>query len=136
MAGAVFGEHHLLQRAGAGVGLEREHAREHVPAGDDVADPQRRGDRLGKRADVDDAAALAHGVERRRAAAVPDQIRVAIVLEDRHAVAVGEFQQRAAARLAHDGAGRVLHGRNRVDIFRADAAALVVDKRGLERVEA
>ena len=53
---------------------------------DDVADPQRRRDRLRERADVDDVAAFRHGVERRRPPAVPDQIRVAIILENRHAV--------------------------------------------------
>ena len=71
-----------------------------VPRRDDVADAQRRRDRLGERADVDDAAVLAHGVERRRPLAVPDQIGIAVVLEDRHAVLLGEPQQLVPARFA------------------------------------
>ena len=42
----------------------------------------------------------AHGVDRGRALAVPDQVGVAIVLEDRHAVLLRQFQQFEAARLA------------------------------------
>ena len=79
---------------------------------------------------------LAHGVERRRPPAVPDEIGVAIVLEDRHAVLRGEAQQLMPACFAHDRAGRILHGRNGVDVFRPHAAALEVVERGCERVDA
>ena len=76
----------------------------------------------------------AHGVERGRALAVPDQVGIAIVLEDRHAVLLGRAEQLGAALLRHDGAGRVLHGRDGVDVFRPDAAALEVVERGRQRV--
>ena len=56
---------------------------------------KRRRDRLRERADVDDVAGLAHGVERGRTLAAPDQVGIAIVLEDRHAVVFGQL---AAAR--------------------------------------
>src|SRR5437899_2842902 len=62
MACAKLAQYHLLQGAGPGIGLEREHAREYLPICDDVADAQRRRDRFGKRADMDDAPAPAHGV--------------------------------------------------------------------------
>ena len=83
---------------------------------------------------MDDAAVPAHRVERGRALAVPDQVGVAIVLENRHAVLCGELQELGAARLGHDGAGRVLHGRDGVDVFRRDAAALEVGERRRQRV--
>ena len=85
---------------------------------------------------MDDAAVLAHGVERRRPPAVPDQIGVAIVLEDRHAVLLGEPQQLDAARFAQDRAGRILHRRDGVDVFRPHAAALEIVERSGERVHA
>ena len=59
---------------------------------------------------------------RRRPLSVPDQIGVAIVLEDRHAVFGGEPQQFEPARLVHDRAGRILHGRDGVNIFRPHRA--------------
>src|SRR5262252_9787254 len=130
MARAKLAQYHLLERAGAGVGLERENAGENVPARDDVADAQRRRDRFGKRTDVDDAAALAHGVERRRPPAVPDEVGVAIILENRYVVLFRQAQQLVTALLAQDRAGRILHGRDGVDVFGADAAALEVVKRG------
>ena len=136
MRRAIFREHHLLERAGAGIGLDRQRARKNVPAGDDVADAQRRRDRLRERADMHDAAVPAHGVDRRRPLAVPDQVGVAIVLEHRHAVRLRQLQQFGAARLRHDGAGRVLHGRDGVDVFRAHAAALEVVERVRQRVHA
>ena len=83
---------------------------------------------------MDDVAMLAHGVDRGRALAVPDQVGIAIVLEDRHAVLLRQLQHLGAARLGHDGAGRVLHGRDGVDVFRRDAAALVVGQRGRQRI--
>ena len=67
---------------------------------DDVADAQRRRDRLRERADMHDAAGPAHGVDRGRPLAVPDQVGIAVVLEDRHAVRLGQLQQFGAARLA------------------------------------
>ena len=134
MRRAIFRQHHLLERAAAGVGLQRQHPRQHLPWRDDEADPQRRRDRFGKRADMDDAAVLAHRMERGRALAVPDQVGIAVVLEDRHAVLLRQLQQFGAARLGHDGAGRVLHGRDGVDVFRRDAAALQVGQRRRQRV--
>ena len=136
MRRAVFRQHHLLQRAGAGVGLERQRARHEFPRRDDVADTQRRRDRLGERADVDDAAMLAHGVDRRRALVVPDQVGVAIVLEDRHAVLCRQPQQLDAATFRHDGSGRILHGRDGVDVLRPDALALEVGERRGHRIGA
>ena len=135
-AGQIFAQHHLLERAGAGIGLERQHARQQLPLGDDVADAQRRRDRFGERADMDDAAVLAHGVERRRPPAVPDQIGVAIVLEDRHAVC---SRRAAAAR-----AGALRSGSCRSDFARsgwcrcisAGRAALEIVERGGERIHA
>ena len=50
MRRAIFRQHHLLQRAGTGVGLQRQHPRQHRPGCDDEADPQGRCDRLRKRA--------------------------------------------------------------------------------------
>ena len=70
---------------------------------------------------MDDAAGPAHRIERGRPFAVPDQIGIAIVLEDRHAILRCELQELGAARLRHDGAGRVLHGRDDVDVYRLDA---------------
>ena len=134
MRRAIFGQHHLLQRAGAGIGLQRQHPRHHFPGRDDEADPQRRRDRFGKGADVDDAAMRAHGVDRGRALAGPDQIGVAIVFEDRHAVFLRQLQQLRAAGFRHDGAGRVLHGRDGVDVFRRDAAPLVVGECCRQRI--
>ena len=48
---AELRQDHLLQRARARVLLQRQKAGENVPLGDDVADAQRRRDRLGERAD-------------------------------------------------------------------------------------
>src|ERR1017187_8286544 len=84
---------------------------------------------------MDDAAVPAHRMERGRALAVPDQVGIAIVLEDRHAILFRELQEFGAARLGHDGAGRVLYGRDGVDVFRRDAAALEVGKRRRQRSE-
>ena len=85
---------------------------------------------------MDDAAVLAHRMQRRRPLAVPDQVGIAIVLEDRHAVLFGEPQHFVPARFAQDRAGRILHGRDGVDVFRPDAAALeIVERRG-QRVHA
>ena len=75
-------------------------------------------------------------MQRRRPLAVPDQVGIAIVLEDRHAVLFGEPQHVVPARFAQNRAGRILHGRDGVDVFRPDAAALeIVERRG-ERVHA
>ena len=85
---------------------------------------------------MDDAAVLAQRVQRRRPLAVPDQVGIAIVLENRHAVLFGKPQHFVPARLAQNRAGRILHGRDRVDVFRPDVAALeIVERRG-ERVHA
>ncbi len=83
---------------------------------------------------MNDAAVPVHRIERGRPFAVPDQVGIAIVLEDRHAVLRGELQELRAACLQHDAAGRVLHGRDGVDVFRRGAAALEVGERGRQRV--
>ena len=85
---------------------------------------------------MDDAAVLAQGVKGRRPAAVPGEIGVAVVLEDRHCVAFRQPQQVEAALFRHDGAGRVLHGRNGVDVFGVDAAAREILERRLHRIDA
>ena len=43
---------------------------------------------------------LAHGMDRGRPLAVPDQVGVAVVLENRHAVVLRQSEQFGAARLA------------------------------------
>ena len=86
IARAELRQHHLLERAGTGVGLEREHARHDFPRRDDVAHAQRRRDRFRERADIDDAAVLAHRVDRGRTLPRPGQVGIAVVFEDRHAV--------------------------------------------------
>src|SRR5262245_57762327 len=48
MARAELAQYHLLQRARAGIGLERKDAAKNLPRRHDKADPQRRGDRLGE----------------------------------------------------------------------------------------
>ena len=68
-------------------------------------------------------------MDRRRAFAVPDQIGVAVVLEDRNAILLGELQELETPLLGHDGAGRVLYRRDGVDIFRRDPAAFEVAER-------
>src|SRR5436190_9150329 len=118
---AELPQHHLLQCAGAGIGFEREHARENVPGRDDIANPQRRGDRFGEGADVNNSARFAHGVKRGGAAAIPDQIGVALVLENRNPMLLRDAQQLEPALFAHDGAGWILYGGDSVDVFGTDA---------------
>lgn len=79
---------------------------------------------------------LAHGMERRRPLAAPDQIGVAVILEDRHAVFLRQRQEFAPPRFIQDRAGRILHGRNRINIFRADALAPEVFERLRKRIHA
>ena len=123
---AEFGKHHLFERAGTCVGFKRKHARQNFPWRDDVTDTERWRDRLRKRPDMHDTAGLAHGVNRGRTLSAPDQIRITIVLEDRHAVFFGELQQLAPPLLAHDRRGRILHCRDRVDELRPHAARLQI----------
>src|SRR5262244_3673088 len=78
---------------------------------------------------MDHAAGLAHGVERWRPPPAPNQVGVAIVLEDRHAIVLRQPEKLASAMLRHDGAGRILHGRDRVDVLRPDVAALEIGER-------
>src|SRR5690348_2114756 len=59
-----------------------------------------------------------------RPLAIPDQIGIAVVLEDRHAIFGREIEKRTPALLRHDRAGRVLHSRDGVDEFRLDVALL------------
>ncbi len=85
---------------------------------------------------MDHAAVRAHRMDRRRPLSRPDQIGIAIVLEDRHAVFGRQSQQFGAPALRHDAAGRVLHGRDGVDVFRPDAAALEIGQRRGQHVHA
>ena len=84
---------------------------------------------------MDDVAGLAHGVDRGRALAVPDQIGIAIVLEDRHAILLRQSEHLGAARLRQDRAGRVLHRRDGVDVFWRDAVLLELSERFRQRVD-
>ena len=84
---------------------------------------------------MDHAFAPGHGVERRRPLAAPDQVGIALVLEDHDAVFGGELQQLGAARLAHDGAGRILHRRDRVDVLGLDTLLLQLLELLLQHVE-
>ncbi len=85
--------------------------------------------------DMDHAALLAHGIDRGRTLAAPGEVGVAIVFEDRHAIVARQLQHLGAAALGQDRAGRVLHRRDGVDIFRRDAAPLVVGERGSQRID-
>ncbi len=85
---------------------------------------------------MDHALAVRHGVERARPIARPDQVGIALVLEDHHAVFGRELDQLGAARLAHDRAGRVLHRRDGVDVLGLDAFLLQLLELGLQQVEA
>src|SRR5271166_73273 len=58
-----------------------------------------------------------HRKQGRRAAAVPGQIRVAFVLEDRDAVLFRQGEQFLAAPARQDRAGRVLHRWDSIDVF-------------------
>ena len=78
---------------------------------------------------MNDAAVLAHGIQRRRPFAVPDQIGIAIVFEDRDAVLPGEPEHLVPARFRQDRAGRILHGRDGVDVFGAHAAGFEIVER-------
>ena len=85
---------------------------------------------------MNDAVMPAHGVERRRPLAVPDQVRIAIVLEDRHAILHREPEHLLPTRFAQDGPSRILHGWHRVNVFRPHAAALEIVERGGKGVHA
>ena len=72
---------------------------------------------------MDDAAGVERVQRGRRLDAVPQQVGVALVLEDRDVVFARERDQRVAAIQRQDRRGGVLDGRDRVDEFRRDAAA-------------
>ncbi len=76
----------------------------------------------------------AHGVKRGRALAAPGQIGITVVLEDRHAIGLGQRQQLLAAFEAEDRAGRVLYGRDGVDEFRPRAFGFEIGERRLQRI--
>ena len=126
---AVLGDHHLPERRRAAVDLECEQPAHQRPARDDEAQAQRRRDVLGERADVDHAVVAGHGPHGGRAAAVEGEVRVAVVLEDRHVVGLGEGQDLGAARRAHHRRRRVLHGRDGVDELRPHTLRLQVGQR-------
>src|SRR6185437_14822086 len=84
------------------------------------------------RADKNYAIVVRHRTQRGRAGTIPDQVGVALVLEDRHAVRFRQAQDFRTPRFTHDGRGRVLHGRNRVDVFGADASVAQLVDCGLE----
>ena len=82
----ILGDNHLIQCAGAAVALQRQQTAHDVPACDDVAKPQCRGERLRKRTNMNDAAGIER-IERRWCLdAVPQQVSIAFVLKDRDVV--------------------------------------------------
>ena len=118
---AIFRQHHLLERPGAAVGLAGDHPGYEVRLRDDVSDAQRRRDRLRERPAMDHPVALVHRRDGRRALARPQKVRVALVLEDRHAVFRREAQELRAARFGHDAAAGILDRRDDIDEFRPHA---------------
>src|SRR5262245_12982718 len=85
---------------------------------------------------MNDVVAFTYSVDRRRTAAVPDQIGITIIFNDRDVIPLGDVQQLPAPFYAHDGAGRILHGRDRIDIFWPDAALFEIGQRILQHVHA
>ena len=137
MRRAVFGEHHLLDRAGAGIGLERQHARHDRPRRHQEADAQRRRDRLRERAAVDHvlrscssrrARAGAGRSRSGRNSSRPRRPATPYCSESRSSSA-----RRASGMIVR---GRVLHRRDGVDHLRLHAARLAVGERGRERIHA
>src|SRR6516162_7533494 len=64
-----------------------------------------------------------HRIERRWARSFPGQVGVALVFENRDTVLAGQGQQRLATIARENRAGRVLHGRDRIDVFGPDPFA-------------
>src|SRR6516162_11325028 len=93
----IFSNDHLVEGAGAAVGFA---LAGYEPAHDlrdrhRVTEAQGRRQGFRERADVDDLLRV-HRIERRRARAVPGQVGVALVFEDRDTVLAGQRQQRLA----------------------------------------
>ena len=130
MLGEVFRDDHLIERAGAAVGLAGDHARQHRPfrrLRSRRAAPARATWRTSRYARP--AWGPTHTARRR--AAAPDQIGVALVLEDRHAILPGKRQHLLAAFQRQDAAGRILDGGDGVDVFRRHALLLqALQRRG------
>ena len=120
----ILGNDHLVEGAGAAVGLALtgDQPAQDLGDGDRVTEAQRRRQGLRERADVDHLLRV-HRIEGRRAGPVPGQVSVAFVLEHRNPVLARQRQQRLAALARQDRTSRVLHGRNRIDVFWADPFA-------------
>ena len=131
---AVLGQHHLLERARPGVGLDRQEPRHDGPVGDHVANAQGGRDRLGERPAVDHPRGIAQRPDRRRPRPLPQEVGVAVVLEDRHAEPLRQLQQLEPAGLGQHAARRVLHRRDRIDVLRPHALALKPRQDLAERV--
>ena len=82
---------------------------------DQIADAQRRDQRLAEAADVDDAVGVIEAAQRRHRAAAEAVLAVIIVLDDPGAVALGDVEQLQPLLDAHDGAERPLAGRRDID---------------------
>ena len=91
------------------------HLGEHRLRADRVADAHARGDDLRERAGVEHDALLVEGLDRRQRLAGIAQVAVGVVLEDHHAVLLGEIVELFALLEAHRDAGGVLEIRDRVD---------------------
>src|SRR5690606_29066107 len=127
--------HHLLDGAGSGIRLQRQDAAHDRPARDDVAEPQRRRDRLRKRADIDHAVIAGHAAHGLRTLAVPHEVGIALVLEDRHAVALAELDHSLAPLGRQDARRRILYRWDRVEILGPYALGLEVGEDTPERFD-
>src|SRR5260221_12523691 len=76
-----------------------------------------------------------HCKQGRRAVAVPGQIRVALVLEDRDTVLSREREQFLTAPARQDRAGRILDRGYRVDVFRNGSLPPEIVENAGERVD-
>src|SRR5215472_11419513 len=123
----VFRHDHLIERAGATVGLSlaRDKPAHSFWDGNDIAEAQRRRQGLRERADVDDLLRI-HRIQGRRARTVPGQIGIAFVFKDRDIMLSRQGEQLLAAFARQDRTGRVLDRRDRIDVFRNDTLALQV----------
>ena len=128
--------HHLPQRPGAAVRLAGQHAAQHRPRRHHVAKAQGGRQGLGKGADVQNVVAVVQAIDGRRPLTFPDQVGVALVLEDRHAVFAAEAQHLVTTFHAEHRAGGVLQGGDGVDELGSDAVAAKVGERSGQGVHA
>ena len=132
---AVLRHDHLLDGARARIGLQGKQAAHDRPARDDIAKAQRGRDRLRERADMDHAIVACDAAQGLRALTAPHEVRIALVLEDRHAIALTKLDQRVTAIEREDRCRRILDGRDRVDILRADTLGFEVGEDLAERID-